>query len=131
MLQRDYIMALIQEFNAAVARFLEKNEGTNRREELRKLYEKYVGDYSLYYNATLEGVMEAIQSYDADQRLERIEMLAELYFIEADMVSQPDRDFLLEKAYALFDFVDRNGKTFSFERQNKMQAIKRQLIDKD
>lgn len=127
MLERDYIMALIQEFTAAVSRFLEKKEVTDSREQLRKLYDKYVGKYSLYYNATLEGVMEAIQSYDPDQRLTRLDMLAELYRVEADLVSKPDRDFLLGKAYALFDYVDRNGKTLSFERLSKMQAIKAAL----
>ena len=127
MLERDYIMRLIQEFMAALARVLEKKEVTTRREEIRKLYDKYVGPYKLYYNASVDEVMQAIQSYGVEQRIQRLEMLAELYYTEADMVSKPDRDFLLEKAYTLFDFIDRNGKTYSFDRLMKMDKIRKEL----
>ncbi len=127
MLERDYIMRLIQEFMAALARVLEKKEVTTRREEIRKLYDKYVGPYTLYYNASVDEVMQAIQSYGVEQRIQRLEMLAELYYTEADMVSKPDRDFLLEKAYTLFDFIDRNGKTYSFDRLMKMDKIRKEL----
>ena len=127
MLERDYIMRLIQEFMAALARVLEKKEVTTRREEIRKLYDKYVGPYTLYYNASVDEVMQAIQSYGVEQRIQRLEMLAELYYTEADMVSKPDRDFLLEKAYALFDFIDHNGKTYSFDRLMKMDKIRKEL----
>ena len=127
MLERDYIMRLIQEFRAALARVLEKKEVTTRREEIRKLYDKYVGPYTLYYNASVDEVMQAIQSYGVEQRIQRLEMLAELYYTEADMVSKPDRDFLLEKAYTLFDFIDRNGKTYSFDRLMKMDKIRKEL----
>ena len=127
MLERDYIMRLIQEFMAALARVLEKKEVTTRREEIRKLYDKYVGPYTLYYNASVDEVMQAIQSYGVEQRIQRLEMLAELYYTEADMVSKPDRDFLLEKAYTLFDFIDRNGKTYSFDRLLKMDKIRKEL----
>ena len=127
MLERDYIMRLIQEFMAALARVLEKKEVTTRREEIRKLYDKYVGPYTLYYNASVDEVMQAIQSYGVEQRIQRLEMLAELYYTEADMVSKPDRDFLLEKAYALFDFIDHNGKTYSFDLLLKMDKIRKEL----
>jgi hypothetical protein len=83
----------------------------------------------LYYNATIDEVMQAIQSYDVGQRIQRLEMLAELYYVEADMVSKPDRDFLLEKAFALFDFIDRNGKTYSFDRLQKMDDIRKKLTN--
>jgi hypothetical protein len=129
MLERDYIMRLIQEFMAALERMLEKKEVTDRREEIRTLYDKYVGPYALYYNATIDEVMQAIQSYDVGQRIQRLEMLAELYYVEADMVSKPDRDFLLEKAFALFDFIDRNGKTYSFDRLQKMDDIRKKLTN--
>ena len=45
MLQRDYIMRLIQEFMAAVQKFLEKEEGEDKDLALRDLYKQYVGDY--------------------------------------------------------------------------------------
>ncbi|MCI7311102.1 MAG: hypothetical protein MR536_09670 [Prevotella sp.] len=129
MLQRDYILRLIREFMAALARMLEKKEVSDRREALIEMYNQYVGPYTLYHNATIDVMMRALESYEEDERLQRMEMLAELYYAEADTVGQPDRDFLLEKSFFLFEWIDRKGNTFSFERRNKMQKIKGQLAE--
>lgn len=127
MLQRDYILRLIREFMAALERMLEKKEVVERRELLKELYDQYVGSYTLYHNASIDVMMQALEGYDEGQRIQRMEMLAELYYAEADTVGNPDRDFLLEKAFFLFDFIDKHGKTFSFERKSKMEQIKNAL----
>ena len=67
--------------------------------------------------------MESFQKYPEGERIYRIEMLAELYFREADLRSEPLREEMLEKAFNLFSFVDRNSKTYSFERINKINEI--------
>ena len=122
MLQRDYIMRLIREFMAALQLLLEGKDLEHRREELKKLYEQYIGPYELYHNATIDVAMRALASYDEGQRLERMEMLAELYYAEADTVTGPDRNFLLDKAFNLFSF-----KTFSMDRRYKMALIEQRL----
>jgi len=127
MLQRDYILRLIREFLAALARVLEKKDVTTRREELQKLYEQYVGPYAFYFTASTEDVLRSFDDEPTERRFYKMEMLAELYYAEADMVSKPDSDRLLEHAYVLFDLIDRDGKTFSFERRHKMADIRRQL----
>ena len=114
---------------AALARMLEKKEVSDRREALIEMYNQYVGPYTLCHNATIDVMMRALESYEEDERLQRMEMLAELYYAEADTVGQPDRDFLLEKAFFLFEWIDKKGNTFSFERRNKMQKIKDQLAE--
>lgn len=123
MLQRDYILRLIREFMAALERMLEKKEVADRREEIKQLYEQYVGPYALYHNATIDEVLLALAGMDDEQRLPRMEMLAELFYAEADTVSNPERDFLLEKAFALFSIIERDGKTYSLKRRWKMQDI--------
>lgn len=130
MLQRDYIMRLVREFMAALQQLLEGKSLERRREELKKLYDQYIGPYELYHNATIDVAMRALASYDESQRLERMEMLAELYYAEADTVSGPDRDFLLDKAFALFGFIESHGKTFSMDRRYKMRLIEQRLGDK-
>lgn len=54
MQQQDYFIRIIEEFMAAVARFLEKAEGKRNDDELRDLYRQYVGDYELLRNMTVE-----------------------------------------------------------------------------
>lgn len=127
MLQRDYILRLIREFMAALERMLEKKEVANRREEIKQLYEQYVGPYALYHNATIDEVLLALAGMDDEQRLPRMEMLAELFYVEADTVSNPERDFLLEKAFALFSIIEREGKTYSLKRRWKMQDIQERI----
>lgn len=127
MLQRDYILRLIREFMAALERMLEKKEVADRREEIKQLYEQYVGPYALYHNATIDEVLLALAGMDDEQRLPRMEMLAELFYAEADTVSNPERDFLLEKAFALFSIIEREGKTYSLKRRWKMQDIQERI----
>ena len=127
MLQRDYILRLIREFMAALERMLEKKEVADRREEIKQLYEQYVGPYALYHNATIDEVLLALAGMDEEQRLPRMEMLAELLYVEADTVSNPERDFLLEKAFALFSIIEREGKTYSLKRRWKMQDIQERI----
>ncbi len=127
MLQRDYILRLIREFMAAIERMLEKKEVADRREEIKQLYEQYVGPYALYHNATIDEVLLALAGMDEEQRLPRMEMLAELFYAEADTVSNPERDFLLEKAFALFSIIEREGKTYSLKRRWKMQDIQERI----
>lgn len=62
MLQRDYIMRLIREFMAALQLLLEGKDMERRREELKKLYEQYIGPYVLYHNATIDEAMRALAS---------------------------------------------------------------------
>lgn len=113
MLQRDYIMRLIREFFAALQRLLEKKEVSDRREELVKLYEQYVGPHAFYFTATTEELMQAVGDMPEQERVYKAEMLAELYNAEADMVSATDTDRLLRNAYVLFRYVEQESKTYN------------------
>ncbi len=80
MLQQDYIMRLIQEFAAALRKFLQKPEGEDKDTMLRDLYRQYVGDYEFYHTAATEDALASMEQYDERERTHRIEMLAELYY---------------------------------------------------
>ena len=129
MLERDYIQRLIREFMAALERMLEKKEVEVRREKIKELYEQYIGPYAFYHIATIDDVMKAMAGIDDEERkLAKIDMLAELYYYEADTVGQPIRDELLNKAFLLFDYVETHGDTFSIDRRNKMAMIRDKKI---
>ena len=127
MLQQDYIMRLIQEFAAALRRILQKKEIEDRSEAIRDLYRQYLDGYEEYHISTMDEVMQSFTRYEADQRIYRMEMLAELYYVESDMKSEPTRTQLLERALMLFSFIDSHSKTLSFERQQKIGEIKKRL----
>ena len=128
MLQRDYIKRLIREFAEALRRMLDQKEVTKRRESIRQLYEQYLGPYNLYHFATIDELMLAIQSYPEDERMERLAMLAELYYTEADTeASVPDRETLLQKAFNLFEYLEKESGVYSIERRGKMAELMKQL----
>lgn len=128
MLQRDYIKRLIREFAEALRRMLDQKEVIKRREAIRLLYEQYLGSYNLYHFATIDELMSAIQSFPEDERLERLAMLAELYYAEADTeASMHDREVLLQKAFNLFEYLERESGEYSMERRGKMAELMKQL----
>lgn len=125
MLQQDYIMRLIREFMAALERVLEKKEIKSRRETVEKLYEQYVGPYDFYHIMPLDDIMQSFTRYPEEERLFRMEMLAELYYVEADMLSEPTRTNVMRLALNLFELIDRNSNTFSFDRRRKIEELKK------
>lgn len=128
MLQRDYFIRIIEEFTAALSHFLEKKEGEQRQRYLEDLYRQYVGDYSLLRNFTIDEAFQyAREQWKEEEMADRLEMLAELYYVEGKELQNPLRDMLLNKAYSLFDYLDGNSHTFSVTRQQKMAEIKRVL----
>ena len=131
MLRQDYIQRLIREFFAALERLLEKNEAGERQEAIRKMFTQYLGDSTFFHTATPDDIMRSFEKYPEYERLSRIEMLAELYYAEADLMSEPTRSAVLDRAYMLFDFIDRNGRTFSMERVKKMRRITEMKEHKD
>lgn len=124
MLQRDYISRLIREFMAALQRYLEKKEVSERRQALEDLYKQYFGDYAFFHTSTIDELMDFFSQYPESERLDRMEMLAELYYAEADLLSEPQRTSQLDLTYTLLDFIDRHSSTYSISRMEKKRLIK-------
>ena len=129
MLQRDYFLRIIQEFMAALAKFLEKKEAEEQRDDdLRELYRQYVGSYDVLRNLSLDELLDyARNEWDDDERMQRLKMVAELLYPEGSYRQAPLRLMLLQKAYQVFDYVDANGNLFSITRRQKMTAIRKEL----
>lgn len=129
MLQRDYFLRIIQEFMAALARFLEKKEAEDKHDEsLRELYRQYVGSYDVLRNLSFEELLSYAQNeWNDDERMQRLEMMAELLYAEGSYKQAPLRQLLLDRAYQVFDYVDVNGNLFSITRRQKMTAIRKEL----
>lgn len=129
MLQRDYFLRIIQEFMAALAKFLEKKEAEEQHDQnLRELYRQYVGSYDVLRNLSLDELLQYAQSEWADdERMQRLEMMAELLYAEGSYKQAPLRQLLLDKAFRVFDYVDTHGNLFSITRRQKMEEIRKEL----
>lgn len=127
MLERDYIMRIIQEFMAALAQFLEKDEIKDKSEQMQELYNKYVGPSDFLHTCSMDDLMDSFKRFDESERLYKMEMLAELYYAESDFKIGAPRNMLLERALLLFNFIDKHSKTYSIDRLNKIADIKNKL----
>ncbi len=132
MLQRDYFIRLIEEFNAAISRFLtNKDEDLKRDKDLKDLYRQYVGEYDDLRNLSVDELLTyAKEQWEEEERIDKINMVAELLYAEGSYKGQPLRQILLEKAYALFDYVEANDSTFSIDRRQKMEAMRQEFGNK-
>ncbi len=127
MIQKDYIERLIQEFARALSMLLNRPELEKRREALQAMYAQYVGPYEVLFNANADEMFDFMEQFAPQERLQRMEMLAELYMAEADTVGKVTADSLMERAYLLFDYIQQKGRIFSFSHQQKMQTIRERL----
>lgn len=132
MIQKDYYLRMIEEFGHALANFMERRHDAARRDrEMADLYRQYVGDYTLVRNLSVEETMVyAHDQWADDERIGRLGMLAELLYAEATYCAVPISTLLYDKAYRLYDYVETHGDTYSIDRHNKMEAIRRILKDK-
>ena len=132
MLQRDYFIRLIEEFNAAISRFLSKKDDDLKLDkDLKDLYRQYVGEYDDLRNLSVDELLTyAKEQWKEEERIDKINMVAELLYAEGSYKGQPLRQILQEKAYALFDYVEANGSTFSIDRHQKMEAMRQELGNK-
>ena len=132
MLQRDYFIRLIEEFNAAISRFLTKKDDELKRDkDLKDLYRQYVGEYDDLRNLSVDELLTyAKEQWNEEERIDKINMVAELLYAEGSYKGQPLRQILLEKAYTLFYYVEANGSTFSIDRRQKMEAMRQELDNK-
>ena len=84
MIRQDYFIRVIRAFFDALARAMNINDVEDRSKAIHDLYEQYLGGYEFYQNATVDESLEHLTKYPEDQRIDRVEMLAELYYVEAD-----------------------------------------------
>lgn len=129
MIQQDYIMRIIREFMEALQLYVSRQKDVKKKQEkILELYDSYVGDHVFYHTATMDDVMDSFTRWPEEERLYRMEMLAELYYAETEVKTGPMRQMLFERAMQMFVFIDRNSRTFSFDRQSKISRIQEILL---
>lgn len=128
MLQRDYFIRLIEEFQAAISKFLEKEEDTRKDAEIKDLYRQYVGPYDEVRNLSFDELIAyAHDQWLPEQQMDRLHFAAELLYAEASYKGNPLRTMLLEKAYQLYSYLDANSGVMSIDRMQKMSLIKKEI----
>ena len=124
MFEKDYIMRLIQQFFETLELII-KGGGKNIQEKINDIYIAYIGkEKEFFQEQNYEHILDFIEEYPNQEKIFRVEMLAELLFQDAILQSNISVKInLLRKSYNLLLILDKQSKTFSLERQTKMDNI--------
>ena len=134
MLQRDYIMRLLQQFFEALEKLVEerdKKDGPELQLQLQSIYRAYFNHPStFYYDQDAEYILNEMgQNYGGEELLTRIDMLSELLYQDALLKESEEQKYLLRKSLFLLNYLDTHSDTFSFERRGKIGEIKKKIGD--
>lgn len=132
MLQRDYIMRLLQDFVEALEKLVEerdKHVGPELQLQLQSIYRAYFNHpHTFYYNQDAEYILNDLgQNYGGEELLTRIEMLSELLYQDALLKEPEEQNYLLRKSLYLLIYLDEHSDTFSFERRGKISEIEKKI----
>lgn len=132
MLQRDYIMRLLQDFVEALEKLVEergKHDGPELQLQLQSIYRAYFNHpHTFYYNQDAEYILNDLgQNYGGEELLTRIEMLSELLYQDALLKEPEEQKYLLRKSLYLLIYLDEHSDTFSFERRGKISEIEKKI----
>lgn len=132
MLQRDYIMRLLQDFVEALEKLVEergKHDGPELQLQLQSIYRAYFNHpHPFYYNQDAEYILNDLgQNYGGEELLTRIEMLSELLYQDALLKEPEEQKYLLRKSLYLLIYLDEHSDTFSFERRGKISEIEKKI----
>lgn len=130
MLERDYIMRLILQFFEALEKLKEEREKGKEEATLQQdtgsMYRCYFQQSErFFYEQDVPFIMHYLgTAFPPQELLQRIEILAELFYFDASLKkSDAERNSLLKKALELLQYLDTHSNTFSLERRQKIREI--------
>lgn len=134
MLQRDYIMKLIQQMIDSLFLLLNKQDidENERKSQLNDFYNNYVrGTQNFYINTPVKDIITYIeQEYGKEEVIYRIEMLTEIMYqdsmLEEDLNTKKSK---MEQNLALLNYLEENSSTYSMVRVGKIDELKKFLKD--
>ena len=139
MVERDYIMRMLQEFFEAIAKVV-RRESPGVEPDVSHIQEQFNDMYSQFFRRPAGHFYETEKEYifddmvresrSEDDTFARMQMLSELLYqdglIKKDV---SERCNLLEKALFLLEYLDNNSRTFSWDRRQKIEDIKKELFE--
>ena len=139
MIERDYIMRMLQMFFDAIAKVLNRNvpgivpDIPELQKSFNEMYHQYFHKSpDHYYGMEKEEILAEIENegYSDKDLYAKIQMLSELLYQDAIIKNNLHERFsLLEKALYLFEYLDNKSRTFSWDRGGRINDIKMALTE--
>ena len=124
-MQQDYLMRLLEQFSKVLAKIIGLKEKRNNNKAIEIINEAYA---SLLKTDNLEinksVTRELIEKFNDEQ----LNIIGDLLFEEGEICliegRISDGQLKLKKALELYQYLDEKQRTFSLDRENKIQKIK-------
>lgn len=136
MYQRDYILRMIEMAAKMLAAILGLIKGGNTAlasEQLTNLYYDLLKEDAAFFRGIPEEKLTEKLLHDHNYTNGHLEILAELFYVEAELChSKNDGSGVIEyskKALRIFEFVDAEYKTYSKDRLDKIDSLKKRIAD--
>jgi hypothetical protein len=139
MIERDYIMRMLQMFFDAIAKVLNRNvpgivpDIPELQKSFNEMYHQYFQKSpDHYYGMEKEEILAEIENegYSDKDMYAKIQMLSELLYQDAIIKNNLHERFsLLEKSLYLFEYLDIKSRTFSWDRGGRINDIKMALTE--
>ena len=138
MVERDYLMRIIQEFFEAMAKAInlkstlkgEYPDYSVIQEKYNEMYERFLQKPpGYYYETDKETILDNLvnERYSERDMLAKMQMVAELLFQDGLIKGYTQKNDLLEKSLYLFDYIECKSNTYSWERDQRKIDIKKIL----
>ncbi len=137
--ERDYLMRMLQDFFEAIAKVLRRDspglepdisEMQDRFNDMYKQFFRNPAEY--FYETEKEIILNDLKEngFQGEDLIAKLQMLSELLYQDALIKKDiPEKCMLLEKALFLFEYIDKNGRTFSWDREQKISDLRKQLAE--
>lgn len=134
MYQKDYILRMIEMLGDLIASILGKMKLGNFQEASKALdnayYEFLKQDASLLQSIPKEELTEKLLK-EHNYTIGHLEILAELFHTQAELFLAQSKNAksleFFEKSLTLFEFLENEQKTFSYDKSSKIAKIKERI----
>lgn len=125
------MIELFGEFLAGIMRLIKKGDYTRASEQIGKVYYDMLKEDASFFRSLPEKDLTQTLLENHNYTNGHLEILAELFNAEAELsLAQGNNSGSLEfsrKSLILFEFVDADQKTYSLERLNKIETIRKRI----
>jgi len=126
MYRRDYFLKLVQQFT----KILEKLIGLKERGEIPQALDLIREAYIDLFNVNREYLMGLpnnvlVEKLEGDHKFknEQLEVLAKLFFQDAELVNGKEQIDLYAKSLLILEYLNKKQKMYSFEREDLIKEI--------
>jgi hypothetical protein len=127
------MIEMIADLIAGILGRVKKGELKQASDELKRIYSDFLREDSSFFESIPEEELTDKLLQNHNYTNGHLEILAELFNAEAELrLAQGNKTGSLEfskKSLKIFEFLDNEQKTYSFERINKMKVIRKRIED--